>query len=363
MAGVTVTARVACGSLSRAGTRRPARASAWVSSGSALGRDGNAGVGCRGSPAGTLSKVPRAPRPPGAASARGSRKAVGPASGSAAPLRVSPRKSPSAAAISAADSKRRPEGRGSWCRIWSHRTSSALGTPGRTWRGRQTRSWSSGASGTTEGGKPGQRPVSAAYSSAPRFVTSDSCSLGGSRPSAVRVGRPWRTASTTKPISFTEPASVTMTLSGSSRPWATPCWWPTAIASATSRTSHAARRGSRGASPSMRSRETPVPHSWTTCTRSSSSSASSTRRMWPSLTSAEVRAAVSTAGARGSSAARTWIATLRARVRSVARQNRAPECSSSRSSRRNRDATRLPGPMALCGTRLPSGETSGRRPW
>src|SRR3954468_267990 len=222
--------------------------------------------------------------------------------------------------------------------------------PARTCRDRSARPCSVGAGGTFDPSLPGQRPTSAAYRSAARLMTSDSWALIGSPPVTRRCARPpleRSTASITNRISFTVPASVIITFSGSRRPWATPLRCAVAIASATSLTTQAARRGDRGPSASIRSSETPYPHSLTTYTTPSSAAASRTRSRWPSLTSADVRAAVRRESARASVSGSTCTATLRARVWSVARQKRAPPCSSRRSSSANRPARRVPGPNGV----------------
>jgi hypothetical protein len=89
---------------------------------------------------------------------------------------------------------------------------------------------------------------------------------------------PSKAAVTTNPMTLTEPASVTSTDSGLSRPWCRPCACAAAIASATSRVSQAARVGGRVLRSSMMSSETPSPHSLTTQVNPSTSSQSSTRR-------------------------------------------------------------------------------------
>ena len=139
---------------------------------------------------------------------------------------------------------------------WSQSASSGRGMSARTCRGRSTRPCSCGAAGTPELEAPGQRPVSAAYSSPPRSATSVD-----TRPGA----RPCRAASTPKPMTRMDPVRSMRTFSGTSRPWATPASWPAATEVATSETSQAARRGARGPSvASMMSSELPAPHSLTT---------------------------------------------------------------------------------------------------
>ena len=73
-----------------------------------------------------------------------------------------------------------------------------------------------------------------------------------------------------------------------------------------------------------------------------------------SRTVAERRAASRSSSARGSSAAITWRATCRSRMRSCARQNRPSPLSLSRSTSRYRSASTSPARVA-CGTVLPSG--------
>ena len=209
------------------------------------------------------------------------------------------------------------------CSTRSQIASRVRGTPARTCRGRSGRRPSRGARGTAERATPGHLPVSAAYRMPARLITS--ASRSSSSPYSGSGGRgPSRVASTTYPISLTAPAWVTSTASGLSRPWATPWAWPAAIASATSRASQAARAGGRVPCWSIRSRETPSPHSLTTQVMPSASSQSSTRSRCGSLTVAETRAPSSSAAERSSSLATAWMATLRARIVSVARQKRAP---------------------------------------
>ena len=223
----------------------------------------------------------------------------------------------------------------------SHRSSRPLGTPARTCRGRSTRPCFSGARGTPDGETPAQRPVRVACSRPARSTTSRCGSPGG---------RPCSAASTQKPMIRTEPLLSSSTFSGESRPWATPCACAAAIESATSLTIHAPRRGESGPLlASMMSSEVPDPHSLTTKQQALVRSASSTRRMRGSRTVAERRAASRSSSARGSSAAITWRATCRSRMRSWARQNRPPPLSLSRSTSRYRSASTSPARVA-CGT-------------
>ncbi len=117
---------------------------------------------------------------------------------------------------------------------WSQRASSARGMPARTRRGRSTAPWSVGAAGSCEEETPAHLPVRAAYSRAAASTRSADRRPGG---------RPWRAASTPKPMIRTCPWWSTRTFSGTSRPCASPAAWARARLSATSETIHAARRG------------------------------------------------------------------------------------------------------------------------
>ena len=209
---------------------------------------------------------------------------------------------------------------------WSQRASRARGMPARTRRGRSTAPWSVGAAGSCEEETPAHLPVRAAYSRAAASTRSADRRPGG---------RPWRAASTPKPMIRTCPWWSTRTFSGTSRPCASPAACARARLSATSETIHAARRGWSGPSlASMTSSEVPWPHSLTTKHRSSSRSASRTRSRRGSRWGATLRAASRSPSARGSSRGMRCTATCRCRTESWARQKRPPSLSASRSSRR-----------------------------